>query len=99
MALDFIKPIIERYNMISMLKNKEEEKVWLLDATDRCDRCGAQAYVKVIGKNASDLLFCGHHYNKAMDNAIGYDNMMKFALEIVDERERLIENRQIGSEN
>jgi hypothetical protein len=34
-----------------------------------------------------------------MDNAIGYDNMMKFALEIVDERERLIENRQVGSEN
>jgi hypothetical protein len=73
--------------MFSMLKNKEEEKVWLLDATDRCDRCSAQAYVKVIGKNGSDLLFCGHHYNKAMDNAI------------VDERERLIENRQVGSEN
>ena len=85
--------------MFSMLKNKSEERVWLLDATDRCDRCSAQAYVKVIGKNASDLLFCGHHYNKAMDNAIGYDSMMKFALEIVDERERLIENRQVGSEN
>jgi hypothetical protein len=28
-----------------------------------------------------------------MDNAIGYDNMMKFALEILDERDRLIENR------
>lgn len=85
--------------MLGMLKGKEEERVWLLDATDRCDRCSAQAYVKVIGKNGSDLLFCGHHYNKAMDNAIGYDNMMKFALEIVDERERLIENRLIGSEN
>jgi len=99
MALVFIKPTIGRYNMFSMLKNKEEEKVWLLDATDRCDRCNAQAYVKVIGKNGLDLLFCGHHYNKAMDNAIGYDNMMKFALEVVDERERLIENRQVGSEN
>jgi len=87
--------------MFSMLKSKskEQEKVWLLDATDRCDRCSAQAYVKVIGKNASDLLFCGHHYNKAMDNAIGYDNMMKFALEIVDERDRLIENKFVGSEN
>jgi hypothetical protein len=82
--------------MFSMLKPKEEEKVWLLDANDRCDRCSAQAYVKVIGKSGSDLLFCSHHYNKAMDNAIGYDNMMKFALEIVDERERLIENRQSG---
>lgn len=90
MALDSIKQIIERYNMFSMLKNKEEEKVWILDATDRCDRCSAQAYVKVIGKSGSSLLFCGHHYNKAMDNAIGYDNMMKFALEIVDERSRLL---------
>lgn len=85
--------------MFSMLKGREEEKVWLLDATDRCDRCGAQAYVKVIGKNSLDLLFCGHHYNKAMDNAVGYDKMMKFALEVVDERERLIENRSVGSEN
>jgi hypothetical protein len=85
--------------MFSMLKSKEEEKVWLLDANDRCDRCAAQAYVKVIGKQASDLLFCAHHYNKIMDNAVGYDNMMKFALEIVDERERLVENKLVGSEN
>jgi hypothetical protein len=84
--------------MFSMLKSKEEEKVWLLDATDRCDRCSAQAYVKVIGKNGSDLLFCGHHYNKAMDNAIGYDSMMKFALEIVDERSRLIEDKSKGQD-
>lgn len=91
MALDFIKLTIGRYNMFSMLKSKPEEKVWLLDATDRCDRCGAQAYVRVIGKSGSGLLFCGHHYNKVMDNALGYDNMMKFALEIVDERNRLEE--------
>ena len=81
--------------MFKMLEHKEEQ-VWLLDATDRCDRCAAQAYVKVIGKNNNDLLFCGHHYNKIMDNAVGYDKMMKFALEIVDERDRLIDNRQQG---
>lgn len=89
MALDFIKPIIEGYNMFSMLESKKEEKVWLLDATDRCDRCYAQAYVKIIGKHNTDLLFCAHHYNKAIDNAIGYDKLMKFALEIIDERSRL----------
>ena len=27
--------------MFSMLKDKQEEKVWLLDARDRCDRCNA----------------------------------------------------------
>jgi hypothetical protein len=53
----------------------------------------------VIGKNEMSLLFCGHHYNKIMDNAVGYDKMIKFAIEIVDERERLIENKLIGSEN
>ncbi len=31
-----------------------------------------------------------------MDNAVGYDNMMKFALEVVDERIRLDENRTKG---
>lgn len=67
-----------------------QQKQWLLDATDRCDRCGAQAYLKVIG-NTGELLFCAHHYNKVMDNAIGYDSMMKFAISIIDERERLEE--------
>ena len=66
----------------------EESKVWLLDATDRCDACAAQAYIKVIGKSG-ELLFCSHHYNKIMDNAVGYDKMIKFAVEIIDERERL----------
>jgi hypothetical protein len=66
----------------------EETKVWLLDATDRCDRCQAQAYVKVIGE-VGDLLFCSHHYNKVMDNAEGYKKMMSFMVEVIDERARL----------
>ena len=65
-----------------------EDKVWLLDATDRCDRCQAQAYVKVIG-DIGELLFCGHHYNKVMDNAEGYKKMMAFMVEVIDERTRL----------
>jgi hypothetical protein len=31
---------------------------------DRCDRCGAQAFVQVVFPNGHDLLFCGHHYAK-----------------------------------
>jgi hypothetical protein len=31
-----------------------------LTAADRCDRCGAQAYVRVVLAK-SDLLFCAHH--------------------------------------
>jgi hypothetical protein len=32
-----------------------------LTAADRCDRCGAQAYVQVVLTSGGDLLFCGHH--------------------------------------
>ena len=32
-----------------------------LTPTDRCDRCGAQAFVRVE-LATGDLLFCGHHY-------------------------------------
>ena len=32
-----------------------------LTAEDRCDRCGAQAYVQVELFEGAELLFCGHH--------------------------------------
>jgi len=32
-----------------------------LSATDRCDRCGAQAYIRVTLTTGGELLFCGHH--------------------------------------
>ncbi len=32
-----------------------------LNATDRCDRCGAQAYVRVLLANGGELVFCAHH--------------------------------------
>jgi hypothetical protein len=66
----------------------EDSKLWVLDATDRCDSCSAQAYVKVIGK-IGELLFCSHHYNKIMDTAIGYEKMMKFMIEVIDERSKI----------
>lgn len=73
---------------------KEEKKECALTANDRCDatECGAQAYVQVTGVTG-DLFFCSHHYNGIMDNAVGYDKMMKFAFNILDERDRLVENR------
>jgi hypothetical protein len=64
------------------------EKEWLLKATDRCDSCPSEALVKVTGLSG-DLMFCGHHYNKIMNNAVGYDKMISFALTVVDEREKL----------
>jgi hypothetical protein len=35
-----------------------------LTALDRCDRCGAQAYVRVVLAAGGDLLFCGHHFRE-----------------------------------
>jgi hypothetical protein len=34
-----------------------------LTADDRCDRCGAQAYVSAA-LPAADLLFCAHHWRE-----------------------------------
>ena len=70
-------------------------KEFVLTALDRCDRCQAQAYVMVKGVQG-ELMFCSHHYNKIMNNDEGYENMMNFAFEVVDERDRLIENKNTG---
>lgn len=32
-----------------------------LTAADRCDRCGAQAYVRVTLQAGGELVFCAHH--------------------------------------
>jgi len=37
-----------------------------LVSTDRCDRCGAQAYVR-FNKGSAELDFCGHHTTKLGD--------------------------------
>lgn len=47
---------------------------------------------------SGSLLFCSHHYNKIMDNAVGYDKMMKFGFEFIDERKKLQENRLQGKD-
>jgi hypothetical protein len=66
----------------------EVEKEWVLSPLDRCDRCSAEALVKVTGVSG-DLYFCGHHYNKVMNDKEGYQKMMNFMFEIIDEREKL----------
>lgn len=33
----------------------------VLNAQDRCDRCGAQARMRAVLTGGGDLLFCGHH--------------------------------------
>jgi hypothetical protein len=69
-----------------------ETQEWVLTTADRCDSCGSQAYVQVKGISG-ELMFCGHHYNKA-----GGDKLSSFAFEVIDERDRLIENRLQGND-
>ncbi|AFV89423.1 MAG: hypothetical protein SOH99_05295 [Acidipropionibacterium acidipropionici] len=54
-----------------------------LTASDRCDRCGAQAYFRVTLHNGGELLFCAHHA-KAHE-----DKLKQVALSIQDESGRL----------
>ena len=71
-----------------------ETKEWVITAQDRCDgpQCSAQAYVIAKGVTG-ELYFCGHHYT-----AFSGPKLDAFAYEVVDERERLIENRLQGED-
>jgi hypothetical protein len=71
-------------------------KEWVLTANDRCDRCQAQAYVKIAG-STGEILLCSHHYNKIVDDVNGYTKMMAFMYAIVDEREKLEIGKPIGA--
>ena len=55
-----------------------------LTALDLCDRCGAQAYMRVV-LAGGELLFCAHHGRKHGEA------LAKVALEIQDETGRLSE--------
>jgi len=54
-----------------------------LNALDRCDRCGAQAYVRAVLLNGGELMFCAHHGKE-------YAEKLKTgAAKIIDESEKL----------
>jgi hypothetical protein len=57
-----------------------------LTAMDVCDRCSAQAYVRVILPAGGELLFCAHHSRQHADA------LAKAGAEIQDETERLSQN-------
>jgi hypothetical protein len=59
-----------------------------LTALDLCDRCGAQAYVRVVLPNSGELLFCAHHGREY------HEKLTEVAVEIQDETGRLTEPAQ-----
>jgi hypothetical protein len=72
--------------MVVKTETKKEE--YLLTINDRCDSCGGQACVAVVG-TSGELMFCAHHYNKIMNDPAGKLAMQSFAYETIDERDRL----------
>ena len=52
-------------------------------ALDRCDRCGAQAYVRVELASGGELMFCAHH---AREHA---DKIQQVASSVQDDTSRL----------
>jgi hypothetical protein len=63
-----------------------------LTAADRCDRCGAHAYVRAVLAGGGELLFCAHHARK-------YGESLRAAgAEIHDETDRLLEVSPMASD-
>lgn len=78
-------------------------KTYILNTSHRCDRCGCQAYFKVLldselpsSKLETDLplYFCRHHFNKYELSLLPIVKN-----DIVDESDRLTYNKLMGTEN
>ena len=81
------------YNPLQQLNHSSYEgKALLMNATitrtpltvsDRCDRCGAQAFVRVYLGEGSALQFCAHHFHEHEGK------LRNIALDIQDESAEL----------
>lgn len=49
--------------MNTTIENPAQPLEYRLTTMDRCDSCGAQAYIAAV-VNESELLFCAHHGRK-----------------------------------
>ena len=56
-----------------------------LTKADRCDRCGAQAYLRVSLQGGGELLFCAHH---AREHG---DKLREIAVALQDETDKLVD--------
>ncbi|QPK81970.1 hypothetical protein G7Y41_03925 [Schaalia sp. ZJ405] len=57
-----------------------------LTAADRCDQCGARAWVRVTLASGGQLFFCAHHANRHLEALVAT------AADVLDERHLLIED-------
>lgn len=64
-----------------------------LTASDRCDRCGAQAYLRVHLSGGSELLFCAHH---AREHG---DKLKTVAVNVHDETSKLLGTPAVAADS
>ena len=64
-----------------------------LSAADRCDRCGAQAYLRVELQTGGELLFCAHH---AREHG---DRLREVAASVQDETHKLVDPPAVAPDN
>jgi len=57
-----------------------------LTAVDRCDRCGAQAYLRVELASGLELLFCAHHAREHEAK------LREVAVNVIDETHKLADS-------
>lgn len=63
-----------------------------LKPIDRCDSCGAQAYIRAVMPGGGELLFCGHHGRR-------YEPQLRpLTVEWQDETDRLLDTPATASE-
>jgi hypothetical protein len=64
-----------------------------LTAVDRCDRCGAQAYLRVQLKSGGELQFCAHHAREHSEK------LREVAEHVQDETNKLADRTPAVSED
>jgi hypothetical protein len=79
---------LERYHSVMAAELVQKPESPLLTVQDRCDRCGAQAYVSAMSDQwANVLLFCAHHGREHTPALLEIDHVW-----VHDESDRLHEN-------
>ena len=63
-----------------------------LTAADRCDRCGAQAYIRATMSSGGELLFCAHHGHAHEAK------LREMSVDIQDDSARLVETPHTAAE-
>ena len=61
-----------------------------LTVSDRCDRCGAQAYVRALLQSGGLLLFCAHHGREHMPKLHAHRAIIEDQSDSLQEEDRLV---------